>query len=258
MLPLRDFQAEMTAYLLSPPGPSVPDSLLALLPSDGPHNPKRFAVYKNNVYARLVDALRDTFPAVERLVGEEFFRYAAVQYVAQTPPRIGTLLAYGGSFPQFLSTFPPAGTVPYLSDVARLEYLYLESYHAPDAAPIVSLPSDREQLRPMLHPSARLMTSPFQVSRIWELNRSEATFDNVTLPQQREYLLIVRPEREVEVRRLSLGAYAAVLAFADGGSLAAAYEEATWANPSFDFAAHVETLAKAGTFVAFTEHDVQQ
>jgi Putative DNA-binding domain len=35
---------------------------------------KRFGVYRNNVYASLVDVLAGRFPAVERLVGDAFFR----------------------------------------------------------------------------------------------------------------------------------------------------------------------------------------
>ncbi|MGQ0741060.1 MAG: HvfC/BufC N-terminal domain-containing protein [Alphaproteobacteria bacterium] len=260
MPPLREFQSDMTRYLISPPGPEVPDSLLALLPRGRIQDEKRFAVYKNNVYSRLVDALRDSFPAVERLVGEEFFRYAAVEYVSHTPPRTGTLLTYGESFSEFLATFMPAKSVPYLSDVARLEYLYLESYHAPDVPPVFALPAaaDPERVWLSLHPSARLMTSPFQVSRIWELNRGDAEFGSITLSPPREYLLIIRPAREVEVRRLSLGAYAALRAMANGGSIAEAQREAEGAASNFNFRTHLEALVKAGTFTAATEQDIER
>jgi hypothetical protein len=254
---LRDFQSEMSAYLTSPPGPEVPHRLLALLPSDSARDAKRFAVYKNNVYARLVDALRASFPAVERLVGEEFFRYAAVEYVSRTPALTATLLAYGESFPGFLAGFQPAKSVPYLSDVARLEYLYLESYHAPDAESLAqwSDATAREPAYVPLHPSARLMTSPYEVSRIWELNRRDAPVEDVVLPPVREYLLIVRPGREVEVRRVSLGAYSALRAIANGASVAQACREAISTEPRFDFAKHAQALARAGTFVPASTKD---
>ncbi len=254
MPPLPEFQSAMARYLTSAPGPKVPALLRNLLPPGSSRPDKRFAVYKNNVYARLVDTLRDTFPAVERLVGEEFFRYAAVEYIAQTPPVTASLLAYGHGFPEFLAEYPPVAQLPYLGDVARLELLYLEAYHAVDAEPSgeVSPVTLGDDIFPKLHPSARLMTSPFQVSRIWELNRSDATIEEVALPSTREYLLVIRPAREVEVRRLRFGAYAALFAIAYGASLTGAREEAEWAEPGIDFQAHYESMARGGTFVAGT------
>ncbi len=252
MLPLRKFQAEMTAYLASAPGPDVPAALRGLLPPGAARPDKRFAVYKNNVYARLVETLQEIFPAVERLVGEDFFRYAAVEYIARTPPATTSLVAYGKAFPAFLASFPPVAELAYLSDVARLELFYLEAYHAADAEAADAAALEGDEARPVLHPSARLMTSPFQVSRIWELNRSETDFDAVALPQRPEYLLVVRPRREVDVRRISLGLFAAMLAFAGGLCLSEAREQARWAEPDCDFDSHYAALVRGETFAART------
>lgn len=251
MPPLADFQAAMTRYLTSPPGPHVPEQLRSLLPADMTHVEKRFAIYKNNVYARLVDALRDSFPAVERLVGEDFFRYAAVNYIARTPSRAGPLTAYGQNFPDFLAAFTPVADIPYLGDVAKLELLYLQSYHAADAnaQDHAALTGNDEDIYPVLHPSARLLTSPFQISRIWELNRNDAAFEDVQLPLQREYLLVIRPARQVEVRRVPLAAYVALLAFADGASISEARTAAISADPHFDFAQECSRLSATGVFV---------
>lgn len=247
---LRDYQAAMAGYLTSPPGGAVPPALCSLLAPAAGHAEKRFLIYKNNFYSRLADTLRDTFPAVVRLVGDEFFRYAAVEYIARTPPKIATLVAYGEAFAEFLAAFPPASGISYLGDVAKLEFLYLEAYHAPEPERDNrdAILSGADDIRPVLHPSARFLTSPFQVSRIWELNRSDTPFGDVVLPELREYLLVIRPQREVEVRRLRLGAYAALLAFAEGASLAEARREAEWTEPGFDFAAHYAALANGGTF----------
>ena len=47
---------------------------------------RRFGVYRNNVYAGLIDVLAGRFPVVARLVGEEFFRAMARDYVEHEPP----------------------------------------------------------------------------------------------------------------------------------------------------------------------------
>jgi hypothetical protein len=83
---------------------------------------RRFGVYRNNVYASLIDVLAGRFAAVMRLVGEEFFRAMARAYVEGEPPRSVVLIRYGASFPTFVAGFPPAASVPYLGDIASLEW----------------------------------------------------------------------------------------------------------------------------------------
>ena len=41
----------------------------------------RFAVYRNNLVVSLVDALADTYPVVQEMVGVEFFRAMAREFV---------------------------------------------------------------------------------------------------------------------------------------------------------------------------------
>ncbi|MGH7122185.1 MAG: DNA-binding domain-containing protein [Acetobacteraceae bacterium] len=62
----------------------------------------RLAVYRNNVIGSLTGALRPTYPAVERLVGKEFFAAAAARLIACEPPATRDLYEYDGAFPDFL------------------------------------------------------------------------------------------------------------------------------------------------------------
>src|SRR3990167_7733275 len=70
----------------------------------------RFAVYRNNVTVSLIDALADTFPVVQALVGEEFFRAMARVSVRATPPRSRLMAFYGHDFADFVSAFPPVAS----------------------------------------------------------------------------------------------------------------------------------------------------
>ncbi|MEL6963263.1 MAG: DNA-binding domain-containing protein, partial [Pseudomonadota bacterium] len=56
--------------------------------------PRRFNVYRNNVVAGMTEALRATFPAVEKLVGEDFFAASARIYIDQNPPQSPLLFRY--------------------------------------------------------------------------------------------------------------------------------------------------------------------
>ena len=73
---------------------------------------RRFGVYRNNVYAGLIDILAGRFPVVARLVGEEFFRAMARDYVEHEPPSSAVLLRYGAGFAGFIAGFPPARRCP--------------------------------------------------------------------------------------------------------------------------------------------------
>jgi hypothetical protein len=252
---LAELQAHFSAYLLAPAGSAPPAALPRGLRDGEAAATERLGVYKNNVYSTLIDALAATFPAVERLVGNEFFRYAAREYIAIHAPRSPMLLGFGHKFPQFLSRFAPAATVPYLPDVAELEFLWLEAYHAPESigldaervSAMLAEPTRGHALR--LHPSARLMRSRHPVSRIWELNRSPDEIEGKTrIPSEPEHLLIVRPRTTVEVRRVHPGAYAALEAFAARRSLVDAIAAARRTEPSLDIGAHLVALAAGESF----------
>jgi hypothetical protein len=261
MSKLHDYQNLLSAYVLAAPGAPAPVALV-----DSAHNQAtaaaRFGIYKNNVYAHLIEALEASFPVVRRLVGDEFFRFAARSYIPRHPPRSGTLLDFGGSFVEFLEGFEPAASVPYLSDVARLEQLYLRAYHAPEIFPPkgghFTQPSlaDRKFMRLRLHPSAGLMTSPYQVSRIWELNLRDEDLKETELSPEFEYLLVIRPRTQVEVRRLSPGAFAMVRAIELGDTLDKAMAAGCSVDEKFESGRHLQALIAGETFTAFQETTV--
>jgi len=261
MLTLPDLQRSITDFLLSSPGTRADPVLCAAIREQGVPAATLLAIYKNNVYTQLVGALRDSYPAVHRLTGEEFFRFAATEYMHAYRPRSPMLLGYGKNFPGFLKGFDPASSVPYLPDVARLEQLYLESYHAAEAIPLpkaafppyLSESFTQPDLR--LHPSARLMASPYPVSRIWEVNvQSSAIEGKQRIPGGAEYLLIVRPRATVEVRRISRGAHAVLTAIARGFSVPEALATGIESEPEVDLVTHLLSLAEGETFTREGEY----
>ena len=66
-------QSAFADALLDPARPCPP----GLRTWNGSDPARRLAVYRNNVVSSLIDALADTFPVVQRLVGTEFFRAMA-------------------------------------------------------------------------------------------------------------------------------------------------------------------------------------
>jgi len=216
---------------------------------------RRFNVYRNNFYASLVNVLAGRYPVVQRLVGEAFFRATAKVYVEQEPPRSAMILAYGGGFPDFLAGFPPVSDVPYLPDIARLEWARHTAYHAADATPLTAedfagVPADEvAALTLTLHPSLTVVSSPYPVVAIWETNTCDAEVRPVS-PEAQD-AMIARPEMTVEVRRLPPGAAAFIGALGDGQTLGGAAERAAAADERFDLAGNIAGLIDAGVIVQY-------
>ncbi|MFT6169323.1 MAG: hypothetical protein ACJAR9_001441 [Celeribacter sp.] len=103
---------------------------------DGTAAPKRFSVYRNNIIVSLKEAMTNGFPAVASLVGEAFFAAMSDVFIRQNPPKSPILALYGVDFPHFIASFEPAAALPYLADVARLEYAMRCAYHSADTTAV--------------------------------------------------------------------------------------------------------------------------
>jgi len=208
----------------------------------------RFNVYRNNVLVSLIEALATTFPVTRELVGMQFFRASARLYARQSPPVSRILFEYGRDFPDFVAGFAPAGDLPYLADVARLEYLRVEAFHAADSrslgveafSDLLESPDRLMDLRVRLHPSCRIVRSRHAVVSIWAAHQGQAALESIAL-ELPEDALVFRPEHEVRVLALPAGGAAFLGALADRRTLG---EAATIAGDEagFDLASNLRGL----------------
>jgi len=254
MQQLVERQRGFAAALLDP-GLPTPGGLVG---PDGQPDPKRFAVYRNNVVVSLIETLKDAFPAVHRIVGDEFFRAMARAYVIVEPPRSPIMLDYGVGFPNFIGSFEPARVLPYLTDIARVERAWTEAYHAPEASPIdpgvfADISADQfPELRLVLHPSLRLVRSQFPALTIWQMNVADGVPAPVDLNAGGEDVLVIRPMADVEVRSIPEGSLEFIQALMDGRSALAALEAALIANPRFDLSANLSDLMHAAAVIGYS------
>jgi hypothetical protein len=209
--------------------------------ADGLGANARLGIYRHHVFTTLTAALAAAFPVVCRLVSEPFFAYAADRYIRHDPPSGPCLFEYGATFAAFLGAFAPCQGLPYLADVARLEWAMNRALHAPDRAPLeasalrAQAPAVTGDEIFALDPSLSLVASPWPVDRIWRANQpgpeDEATVD---LAAGGIAIEVRRLGDDVGFRRLDRGVFAFREALAEGRRVSEAVGRALAADEAFD------------------------
>ena len=227
--------------------------LALLTANDG----RGWAIYRAGYLASLTEALRDVYPVCDRLVGADCFTALARSYLPQHPSVSADLHCYGAGFAGFLLGF--LADLPYLPDVARLEWLAHEAFHAADAPPLdltrlAAVPAaNHALLRFHLHPSVRLMRSDFPVHRIWQVNQPDWTgAESVNLDEGGVALAVYREALEITLLPLGPATLALAESFRAGHDFARACDKLLAAEPDADPGQALHTLLQHGLVVDFT------
>lgn len=115
MRTLADYQAKMSAHLRDRADASALFNAGAFSVAEG------LDVYRGNVTAAAANALRLTFPTVERLLGSAYFDHLCAQRLAIEAPQSACLAAYCQTFPDFVGSTQHLHRLPYLADIARFD-----------------------------------------------------------------------------------------------------------------------------------------
>jgi hypothetical protein len=216
----------------------------------------RLEVYRRNVAENLHGALAATYPVVQRLVGRAFFREAARRFARASPSASGDLNGFGEEFALFLRGDAHAQSLPYLPDVARLEWACHESYRAPEAEPFdfaalaCVVPELHGEIRFVTHPAVRLVESPYPIQALWEANQP----DRDGSPERDvgpDRLLVHREDHLVRVRRLERAQWVFLTRIAAGATLACACEGLPEADSEILLGAALARHVKEGVFSGF-------
>jgi hypothetical protein len=253
MRALRDLQAGFAAAVFE-----EDDGGFAVEVRDGRfHGERLLQIYRHNSFASLTRALEAVYPVVARLVGDGFFRYAADRYIRQHPSTSGNLHDFGDRFAAFLEAFEPAATLPYLADVARLEWAWHSVFHAAGHATLsldqlAAVPGAlHDRLVFVLHPATQLLVSDYPVLAIWQANQPDAEEQTIDLTAAGVRLLVFRHGLDVEFRTLGTGEYQLLRACAEGRCFAAACAAALAADPDFNLPGTLQQHVLLGTIASF-------
>lgn len=234
---------------------SEADSRALIKPIGGGDQQRRFNIYRNNRMVSLIDSLRSTYPALNRLLGEEFFKASARAYIDAHPPEQPVMSEYGAEFGLFLSLLPSTDSVPYLRDVAELEWCQLQAYHCKDA-PVFKV-TDLSNLAPEVimntrfdcHPALHIVESAWPIGSIWTCSINEVQPDEQPIDMnQSEAVLVTRPELQVQVNILNKAVIAFLQSIQQGETLGDAADKALESDPMFDVGENFTGLIGLGAF----------
>ncbi|WP_068313312.1 DNA-binding domain-containing protein [Polycladidibacter hongkongensis] len=228
---------------------------------NGQISARRFGVYRNNVMASLIDALASNFPMVAQLLGAEFFRAMAAEFVRGEPPRQPVLSEYGERLPAFMSGFPPLAEYSYIADVARLEWAWLQAYHSADWPVLQSeklaalAPEKLMGAKLSFLPSCRLVELRYEVAAICfgsgghdcavaELDARAGDAGKVN--DRSQFCVLARPQLHVRCAVVDEGTYFFLRQLKRGNSLSQAGEAALATFKGFDLSASLTAGLQSG------------
>ena len=219
----------------------------------------RLQIYQHNVNANFSGALAGLFPVVKQIVGDAFFQELVRCYVRDVPSRSGDLNQFGEEFSSYIATYSYAADLPYLSDVARLEWCWHMSFHAADSITIdaTAFQAIAEEKWPALKFSlsapVKLLMSPFPLLQIWLAHQDD--FDNswqIDWSAVTTYFLLSRVDGEVVIRELQYAQYAFLKALPFNSSLQNSVDAAVMAAEQsaqpFDLLQSMQDFFVAGVF----------
>lgn len=142
-------------------------------------------IYRGSSIAKLSRTLKSIYPVCCRLVDSQFFAATAVSFIRSFPSLSPDLGDYGAQFPDFLANFPPVAKLPYLPDVARLEWYWHRVFNGEDNTELdlTALGAVAQEkwgeLVFYLPRNSVLLESVYPIHRIWEVNQPEYVGEGV-------------------------------------------------------------------------------
>jgi hypothetical protein len=96
----------------------------------------RLGIYRHAYAARLVEALRESYPALARTVGEEEFAALARGYLAEHPSATASIRWFGHALAEHLAALAADDRGAMLADLARWEWTLASAFDGTDQAAV--------------------------------------------------------------------------------------------------------------------------
>jgi hypothetical protein len=207
-------------------------SLRSHIEQNGLTPKQRIQIYQNNVFLTLTTALKNTYPTIHQILTEPSFLAIANHYIARYPSNFGNISSFGMHFGKFLTNFPAIKSLPYLKEIANLEWAYHEVFHEEEVEYFVldklkTVSAEKySQIKFNLNPACRLLSGQYTILPIWQYYQQQKTppflpplraQDARCNPApEREKILVIRRSLDITFEKLTEGEFALLSAFSKG------------------------------------------
>ena len=182
---------------------AVLDTLLRNTPQGGA---PRIDIYRDAFFARLTAALKENFPVLHRVLGDDAFGELAEIFITARPSRTPSIRWFGAELPDFLAEHNDLIPHPALVDLTRMEWALCTAFDAADAARVevadlLALnPADWPTLRFEPHPSLRLLHLGWAIEPLWSALSSDENAATEPPEPLDHYLLVWRGAEQTHWR----------------------------------------------------------
>ncbi|WP_299945848.1 putative DNA-binding domain-containing protein [uncultured Microbulbifer sp.] len=163
---------------------------------------ERISAYKNNYQQTLINWLSYAHPMVYKLVGEKYFIQLANDYLNSHVLNDQNFKHYGALFSNHLSRIlvnrNALKEIPFISDLAKADWLLHQSYYAKNRAPFniqafsKLSPEQQSSATLSLAKDFFLIDSHWPLLDLWEFHREVKPIEQVTKSEEKLHFVIVR------------------------------------------------------------------
>jgi hypothetical protein len=175
-LPAHGLAAQQEALLHALFGPSGGNQATTPWHNGHAQNLRGLQAYQSNGHALAERSLRATYPVLAMMLGEANLAGLARAFWHRHPPTRGDMAHWGDALPDFLAARADLADMPYLADVARVEWALHTAASAVDATPDPAsfarlTDPDAAGLTLTLAPGTALIDSPHPVVSLVQSHR---------------------------------------------------------------------------------------
>ena len=189
-----------------------PDALAAgarvtaprLNPQGGEPGEARLAVYAEGYQVRLREALAEAYEAIHHILGGDAFGALAREYARRYPSHDYNLSFAGRHLPDYLPQSSWAERLPFLPDLARLEWAVCQAFHAFEQPPIDPAQyaswslEDWQRACVSLQPSVGVVVSNWPILDLWAARTAPREAIDIQLESRPQSVVVFR--QDVRVR----------------------------------------------------------
>ncbi|WP_028100524.1 MNIO family bufferin maturase [Pseudoduganella violaceinigra] len=201
---------------------------------------ERFALYRGNLTSTWNKALAAAYPVIAQLLGAEFFAALAREYGRAHPSESGDLNRFGAHFEPFLRQFEHVQDLPYLPDMARLEWQLHRIHYAVQKDALQAQDIDPQTVEAQSfawQATAQLFESEWAVAPLWLAHQGAPFPEKMNEPSR---ALLSRPQWTAQVTPLQAPDYIALKTLQEGKPLGAALDAAFALDEHFNVAASLQ------------------